>query len=129
MANTAVKASASLNHLSYLLTGDGTQVGPTVANATILADMVPGPLRDAWNATYADQAAMRTALLGGGADCEISVQLVVAVADVTATENQISVDVDVDAVTVTKAEINLGMSDATGQLAYLHIRHRHSIIQ
>ena len=129
MANTAAKVSSSPGHLTYLLTGDGTQVGPTVANATILADMAPGPLRDAWNKTYADQAAMRTALLGGGQSCEASVQLVVAVADITAEENQISVDVDTDAVTATKAEINIGMSDTTGQLAYLHIKHRHSIVR
>ena len=129
MANTAAKASSSPNHLTYLLTGDGTQVGPTLASATILADMTPGPLKAAWEAAYADQAAMRTALLGGGKDCEVSVQLVVAVTDTTAEENQISVDVDTDAVTATRAEINLGMSDTTGQLAYLHIKHRHSIVK
>jgi len=134
MANTAAKVSASPNHLTYLLTGGGTggggeEVGPTVANATILADMVPGPLRDAWNATYADQAAMRTALLGGGADCHVEVQLAVAVNDTTAELNQVSVDVDVDAVTATKAEINISMSFTTGQLAYLHIKHRHSLAQ
>lgn len=129
MANTATKASASPNHLTYQLAGDGTQVGPTIASATILNDMVPGPLKQAWESAYADQAAMRTALLGGGANCEVSVQLAVAVADVTAEENQISVDVDVDAVTASRAEINIGMSDTTGQIAFLHIKHRHSIAQ
>ena len=129
MANTAVKVSSSANHITYILTGDGTVVGPTVANATVLADMDHGPLRDAWNDTYANQAAMRTALLGGGANCEVSVQQVASVNDVTAEVNQIAVDVDVDGVTATKAEINLGMSDTTGQIAYLHIKHRHSISQ
>ena len=130
MANTAVKVSASPNHLTYILTGDGTQVGPTIANATILADMyVGGPLWGAWNATYANQAAMRTALLGMGAFCKVTVQLVTSGVDVTAERNQITVDVDVDAVTATKAEINIAMSDTTGQIAYLHIERVHSSIQ
>ena len=128
MANTATKASASPNRLTYQLAGDGTQVGPTIASATLLADMVPGPLKDAWTAAYASQAAMRTALLGGGAGCKVSVQLAVAVSDVTAEENQISVDVDADAVTATRAEINIGMSDTTGQIAFLHIEHIHSLV-
>ncbi len=127
MVNTAVKVSASPNHLVYILTGDGTQVGPTIANSVITNNMVPGPLRDAWIALYADQAAMRTALLGGGAQCEASVQLLVAVADTTAEENQISVDVDVDAVTATRAEINIGMSDTTGTIAMLKLTHWHTL--
>lgn len=128
MANTAAKVSSSPNHLTYLLTGDGTVAGPTIASATILADMEPGPLKDAWAASYANQAAMRTALLGGGADCEARVQLVATGVDVTAEKNQPTVDVDVDAVTATRAEINIGMSDTTGQIAYLHLSHRHSMI-
>jgi hypothetical protein len=137
MANTAVKVSASPNHLTYILTGDGTQVGPTVANATILADMVPGPLKDAWSAVLTTQAAMRNQLLGGlsGAatgsegSCDASVLLLAAVKDVTAEINQPSVDVDTDAVTATKAEINITMSDTTGQIAMLTLRHRASTIR
>lgn len=129
MPNTATVVSSSPHHLTFRLDGDGTQVGPTIANATILAAMAPGPLKDAWNKTYANQAAMRTALLGRGQGCSASVQLAVAVADVTAEENQISVDVDTDAVTPTKAEINLGMSDTTGQVAYLHLECLHSLVK
>ena len=137
MANTAVKVSASPNHLTYILTGDGTQVGPTIASSVILADMVPGPLRDAWNAVLTTQAVMRNQLLGGlpgtttgsEGNCEASVQLLTSGKDVTAEINQITVDVDVDAVTVTKAEINIAMSDTTGQIAMLHLKHRHSIIK
>lgn len=130
MANTATKVSASPNHLTYLLTGDGTQVGPTIANATLLADMVVGgPLWEKWFKTYADQAAMRTALLGGGEACRVIIQLVASGVDVTAEKNQVTCDVDTDAVSVTKAEINLAMSDTTGQLAYLHIEHIHSLAQ
>ena len=129
MVNTAVVQSVSRNHITYLLTGDGTVAGPTLANAAILAAMQDGPLKDAWNATYANQAAMRAALLGGGANCEANVQLAATGVDVTAERNQVTVDVDVDAVTATKAEINIGMSDTTGQLAYLTLKHRHSIIQ
>ena len=127
MANTATLVSSSRNHLTYLLTGDGTVSGPTIPSATILADMAEGPLRNAWNATYANQAAMRTALLGGGADCVAGIQLVATGVDVTAQTNQVVTDVDTDAVTPTKAEINVGMSDTTGQLAYLTLTHYHSI--
>jgi len=130
VANTAVKVSSSPNHLTYLLTGDGTVIGPTIANATIVADMPEnGPLWAAWNRTYGNQAAMRTALLGGGAECEVSIQLVATGVDVTAERNQVTIDTDTDAVTATKAEINVGMSVTTGQLAFLHIKHRHSVIQ
>lgn len=129
MANTAVVQSTSPNHITYLLTGDGTVAGPTIANAAILAAMEPGPLKDAWNKTYADQDAMRTALLGGGENCEANIQLLATGADVTAEVNQPVADVDVDAVTATKAEINIGMSDTTGQIAMLTLKHRHSITQ
>lgn len=126
MANTAVFVSAARHRLTYILTGDGTIVGPTITNATILGNMLPGPLKNAWNRTYANQAAMRTALLGGGQQCIMEVQVVV---DSGTTDEKISVDVDTDAVSVTKAEINIAMSDTTGQIAYLHIIHRHSAIQ
>jgi outer membrane murein-binding lipoprotein Lpp len=129
-ANTATKQTRSQNRLTYLLVGDGTQVGPTIANATILQDMeFQGPLFDAWNRTYATQATMRTALLAGGANCYAIIQLRTAVKDVTAEINQPSVDVDADAVTATKAEINITMSDTTGQEAYLHLIHMHSLIR
>ncbi len=130
MANTAVKVSASPNHLTYLLTGDGTVVGPTIANATLLSDMVGGPLRDAYNAILTTQAAMRAQLIGGLApgQCEMNLHMIATVADTTAQVNQPSVDVDVDAVTITKAEINITMSDTTGTIGYLTLRHRHSII-
>ncbi len=130
MPNTAVKQSASKAHLTYLLTGDGTVVGPTLANATLLADMeYQGGLYAAWDALYANQAAMQLALQGGGAHCRIAIQLVTAVADVTATINQISATVDVDAVTATKAEIDITMSDAAGQTAYMHLIYDDTIVQ
>ncbi len=119
MANTATVKVATPVRLSYELVGDGTVAGPTIANATILAALPNGPLKDAWNATYADQAAMRNALLYGvGAlSCEVRSTLVATGVDVTAEKNQVVVDVDTDAVTATKAEINFGMSDTTGQRA------------
>lgn len=127
MPNTATKVSAIPNRLTYLLTGDGTVAGPTIANATILADMVNGPLKTAWNSTYANQAAMRTALLGRGGHCSINIQLVATGNDVTAETDLVVADVDTDAVTPTKAEINVGMSDTTGQLAYMHLLCDHSV--
>ena len=128
MANVATVKSSSPNHLTFELVGDGTVAGPTIANAALLALMEPGPLRNAWDATYADQDAMRDALLGGGAGCDCFVQLNVTPVDTTAETNQVVVDVDVDAVTATKAEINFGMSDTTGQRAYITFRYRHSMI-
>ena len=135
MVNTAVKVSASPNHLTYILTGDGTQVGPTIANSVILADMVPGPLKDAWSAVLTTQAVMRNQLLGGlpGAttgsegSCFANLQLLASGKDVTAEINQPTVDVDTDAVTATKAEINIAMSDTTGQVAMLHLIHKNSL--
>lgn len=129
MANTAVLESASPNHATFLLTGDGTVIGPTIANATLLAAMKSGPLKSAWNKEYADQAAMRTALLGGGEHCRASIQLRASGVDITAEINQIVADVDVDAVTAEKAELNLGMSDTTGQFAYLTLSHAHSFVR
>ena len=130
MVNTAVLASSSPNHVTYLLTGDGTVIGPTIASSVLLADMQPGPLRNAWaNAIYADQDARRTALLGGGANCESNIQMLVTVNDVTAEVNQVAADVDVDGVTAALTELNLGMSDTTGQIAMLTLKHRHSLSQ
>ncbi len=123
MANTATLVSSSANHITYRLDGDGTVVGPTIANATLLADMKPGPLRDSWNKVLTTQAAMRIALLGGGDDCRASIQLVATGVDVTAQVDQVVADV----VTITKAEINIGMSDTTGQIAYLTLEKYHSM--
>lgn len=130
MANTATVVSATPNHLTFLLTGDGTVAGPTIANATILAAMVGGPLKDAWNTVLTTQAAMRSALLGGLApqSCRAIIQLVASPVDTTAQVNQCCIDVDTDAVSTTKAEINVQMSDTTGQLAYLTLVHDHSMI-
>ena len=126
MVNTAVLQSSSPNHATYLLTGDGTVPGPTIPSATLLTDMEPGPLRNAFASIHGNQAAMRTALLGGGADCEANVQMLVAVVDITVEANQVSVDVDVDAVTAALPEVNISMSDTTGQIAMLSLKHRHS---
>lgn len=128
MANTATLVTATPYRVVYLLQGDGTVAGPTIANATLLADMVAGPLEDIFNATYANQAAMRTACLTS-APCRALVQMRTTVNDVTAEVNQVSVDVDVDAVTATKPEVNVTMSDTTGQFAYLTIEYLHSIIK
>lgn len=137
MVNTAVKVSASPNHITYVLTGDGTVVGPSIANATLLADMVMGPLRDAYNGVLTTQAAMRNALLGGlivgpilgGGGCYAIIQMITTVADTTAQVNQPSVDVDTDAVSTTKAKVNITMSDTTGTVGFLHLMHMHSLIQ
>ena len=125
---TPVLLTSTPYRVVYLLEGDGTVVGPTIANATLLADMVAGPLKDVFNATYTGQPTMRTACLASQ-PCRAIVQLRATGNDVTAERNQITVDVDVDAVTATKPEVNITMSDTTGQFAYLTIECLHSIIK
>jgi hypothetical protein len=129
MANTIGLIGASKNHLVYLLTGDGTVVGPTRTNAEILADFGAntGPLYDLFNATYVAQADMRAALFGTGA--RMFIQLRVSVAVTTAEISQPTVDVDVDGVTATKPEINCAMGDTTGQIGYLYVEHIHSVVE
>ena len=137
MVNTAVKVSASPNHLTYILTGDGTVAGPIITQALLMADMVEGPLKRAWSQVLTTQAAMRAKLLGGdGAGtapnsgfCEAEIQLMATGTDTTGQVTQVVADVDTDAVSTTKAEINIGMGDTAGQIAMLHLRHRHTIVQ
>jgi hypothetical protein len=133
MPITAVAVSASPNHLTFLLTGDGT-AALILANSTIQAAMVAGPLKNAWDTVLTTQAAMRAKLLGGdsaatGGFCEARLLLLVTPVDTTAQINQPTVDVDTDAVSTTKAEINVGMSATTGQIAYLTLEHRHSAVR
>lgn len=118
MANTATKKLATANRLRYLITGDGT-VALVIANATLLADMVAGPLKDLFNAAYADQAAMRVALFDANVRFLICKRAVVA--GVTAEVSDWAADVDTDAVTVAKPEINVQAPDQNGSAAYLDI--------
>jgi hypothetical protein len=122
MANTATLRIQTPHRLVYELAGDGTVVGPTIASATLIADSAPGPLRDALSASYSTQALMRNAMLHGS-PCTMRVVLQTTVNDVTAERNQVGIDVDVDAVTATRPEINIVMSDTTGQLATLMIEY------
>ena len=125
MANTVAVLKATPFRLTLLVTGDGT-VATLIANATLLAAMAAGPLKDLWNATYADQAAMRTALTEGG-DAGIWIRKRTVVAAVTAEVSDCSADVDVDATTPTKAEINLQWPDQTGMIGIVDIWLRHKI--
>jgi microcystin degradation protein MlrC len=128
MANTAALVTSTPYRVVYLLTGDGTVAGPTLDNALLLSDMVAGPLKDIFNATYSNQAAMRVSCLTS-APCRALVQMRATVNDVTAEKNQVSVDVDVDAITASKPEVNITMSDTTGQVAYLTLEYLHSIVK
>lgn len=120
MPNTATLLTATPYRLVYLLTGDGTVVGPTIASATLIANSVAGPLRDVLSATYASQALMRVAMLQSD-PCRIRAQLRATPVDTTGQANDVVVDVDTDAATVTRPEVNVEMSDTTGQFAYLEI--------
>jgi hypothetical protein len=127
MANTATKAASSPYSITYLLAGDGTVVGPTIASATLITDSEAGPLRDLLSASYANQAAMRDALCYGDPAILVMEPRTVVVWT-TAQVNQASVDVDVDAITATRPEINVTMSDTTGQAVLLHIRYFQSAV-
>lgn len=121
MANVATKKKASRQRLTYEIVGDGT-VALVLDNARLLADMVEGPLKDLFNAVYADQAAMRAALLEESAKFEIRKRTRVG-----APISDWAADVDVDAVTAAKPEINVQAPDANGSVIYLDIQMRHSL--
>jgi hypothetical protein len=135
MAWTVLKISASPNHLTYRLTGDGAKTASIIANATILADMVAGPLKNAWNSTFALASAttvLRPQLLGGKTPhfCDANLQMQGAGVFTTGDNDQVAIDVDYDATTATKAEINVGASsDTVGQVGYLTLRHRHTAVR
>lgn len=128
MANTATLVTSTPYRLVYLLTGDGTVAGPTIDSATLIADAVAGPLEDLLSASYANQAAMRVAFLASD-PARMLITYRSTPVQTTAEQGLIVVDVDTDAVTATRPEINVGMSDTTGQLAYLEIEYIHSIQQ
>lgn len=127
MAATRTKLTSTPNLLAYVIVGDGT-VGPLViASATLIADASDGPLKDALSATYADQGAMRVAFFGN--PCMISLIRRKGPVDTTGQANQSNVDVDVDAVTATRPEVNVEMSDTTGDEVYVILEHRHSLVR
>lgn len=127
MANTATKVASSPYSITYTLAGDGTVIGPTIASATLIADSEAGPLRDLLSASYATQALMRDALCYGDPGILVMEPRTVVVWT-TAQVNQASVDVDVDAITATRPEINVTMSDTTGQVVLLHVRYFQSAV-
>lgn len=129
MANTITKIQATAHRLVLKIDGDGT-VATVLANATILAYWAAadrGPLYDLFNATYANQADMRTALFDG--TVRWGTVFRTQVAQVTAEKNLTAFDVDTDAVTATKPEINFESPDTTGSVAYVYIEYVHSIVR
>jgi hypothetical protein len=127
MANTVTLKSSTPCRLVYEIAGDGTATG-TIASATLITDAVTGPLEDALSASYADQAAMRAAMLYG-APVQIHTQIQTSVADTTAQVNQPAADVDVDAITATRPEINYQMHDTTGQVVLLIVEYVHTLVR
>lgn len=127
MANTYTYPVATPNRLVVVVTGDGTATG-LLANATLQAQMVAGPLKNAFDATYADQAAMRLALLYGS-PVLIRMWYRTVVADTTAEVNQLAADVDTDATSPTKPEINYQIHDTTGTIAIMEILLVHSLVR
>ncbi len=122
MANTAAAVGTSTScRAVFELTGDGTVAGPTIANSVILAGMAAGPLKTLWSTVHGDQAAMRAALFAGRGRMFITYRT--SPAQVTTEDNLIEIDVDVDAVTASLPEINVSMSDTTGQVGYLQIEY------
>lgn len=120
MANTPVKVTASPYRLVYRITGDGTVAGPTIASSQLIADSAEGPLQDLLKASYANQAAMRVAFMESNPG-RINVRYQTTPVQTTAEQNLAFADVDVDAVTATRPEVNVTMSDTTGQIILLEI--------
>tara|TARA_Y100000034_G_C6897183_1_gene413926 strand:+ start:1068 stop:1454 length:387 start_codon:yes stop_codon:yes gene_type:complete len=125
MANTIAHLNSSANHSTWLFTGDGTVVSPALASATIIAAMVDGPLKDLFSASYANQAAMRTAVIEGNPGIVTTVVRATG-NDVTNEKNRFVLDVDVDAVTAARPEVNTNMSDTTGQIVVVTFHYLHS---
>lgn len=125
MANTETKKFASPHRLVYEIAGDGTASG-TIAQATLAADCVAGPLKDLLTSALTTQAAMRTSLLYSN-PIKMTAWYRTVVADTTAQVNQLAVDVDTDATSTTKAEINYQIHDTTGTVAILEIEYVHSL--
>lgn len=125
MSNILTYKHSTPHRITYFLAGDGT-AAQVIPNATLLADMEAGPLRDLFNATYANQAAMRAALLEESVEIRIRPRAHPAV--VTAEVSTWAVDVDVDAVTATKPEINVTCPDQASADCYIDIIARHSIV-
>jgi len=111
-------AAATPTRLTLKVTGDGT-VAILCASADLLAAMDSGPLKTLWNHEWGTQAAMRVALLETRGRVSIRPRTVVAVT--TAEICGYSADVDADAATATKAELNLQMSDTTGDVVYFDL--------
>jgi microcystin degradation protein MlrC len=128
VANAPTIKTATPYRLVVSMAGDGTVAGPTLDNAAIVAALPAGPLKDTFSAVYADQAAMRAALLYGN-PVQMFITMQTTVNDTTAQVNQCAVDVDTDAVSPTKPEINFAMSDTTGQVAILTVQYNHSLVR
>ena len=128
MANTIAHLNSSPNHSTWLFTGDGTVASPALPNATIVAAMVDGPLKELFRAPYVNQAAMRTAVIEGNPGMVTTVVRATG-NDITAEKNRFTLDVDVDAVSPTRPEVNTTMSDTTGMIVVVTFTYIHSVVQ
>jgi hypothetical protein len=122
MPNTFTLRRATPFRLVYELTGDGTVQGPTLGNATLQAAAPAGPLKQALNTVFADQAAARQGMLMG-VPIRVTTQTIVTPVDTTGQANQLVADVDLDAGAGNKGEVNVSMSDTTGQIGILTIEY------
>lgn len=118
MGATVTVKKATRSRLTLLVAGDGTATH-IITQAVLAAAMVDGPLKTQWTKVHTTQAAMRAALLEEKG--RIVIRARTQVADTTAQVNQPAADVDTDAVSTTKAEINLQLSDTTGQEFYIDL--------
>ena len=128
MAVVAALVSATASRAVYTVTGDGAATSLTIANATLLADLdgTTGPLYQAFNATYANQAAMR-AVIGGG-PANVSTPGVEIRMNPRSLGGVVAADVDTDAVTPTKPEINI-VFPATAAVFYLVLEYVSSVVR
>lgn len=125
MANTFTLVANSPNRLAYLLTGDGTVVGPTFSSAQLLGDCPPGPLRRFLDTPLTPSGTnddARAKMLTG-LPVKVSTQLVATPVDTTAESNQVVTSPTTDGGAGNRPSIVCGMSDTTGQVAMLVIEY------
>lgn len=122
MAVAFALVAATPNLLRYRVTSAAAEAGNLdaagAATPDLLTDCPPGPLRAVLAATYANQAAARTALLDSSSvDVRINNRLASATWGIDANVNG----------TALRLTATASAADATG--SYLNIEHRHSMIR
>jgi hypothetical protein len=124
MAISFTKTSATPNRLVYKMVGDGAAAANTISktNAQLLADCVPGPLKDLLAASYADTAAVQAVFGGGAVEAATNVQV--------GTSGFIAIVGPIFTASANKPVLGFdAVIPAASDAAFIVIEHKHSIVQ